>query len=70
MKRIYLLDIARGFAAITVAIFHYKLFYSYNLSTNSLNINKQPLFDYLYLIYEYGWIAVQFFFFVIWFHFF
>ena len=62
MERFYLLDIARGVAAIVVAIFHYKLFYAYNLSSENFVIQNQPFYDYIKLIYEYGWIAVQFFF--------
>ena len=62
MERFYLLDIARGVAAVAVAIFHYKLFYAYNLSSENFVSENQPFYDYIKLIYEYGWIAVQFFF--------
>ena len=62
MNRIYLLDIARGIAALAVAIFHYKLFYSYNISLNGYSIESQPFYNIIKIIYEYGWIAVQFFF--------
>ena len=62
MERFYLLDIARGVAAIVVAIFHYKLFYAYNLSSEIFVPENQPFYIYIKLIYEYGWIAVQFFF--------
>jgi len=62
MNRIYLLDIARGIAAISVAIFHYKLFYSYNINTEEYLIKNQPFYQYIKLIYQNGWIAVQFFF--------
>jgi len=62
MERFYLLDIARGLAAVAVAIFHYKLFYAYNLSSENFVPENQPFYDYIKLIYEYGWIAVQFFF--------
>ncbi len=62
MERFYLLDIARGVAAIAVAIFHYKLFYAYNLSSENFAPENQPFYDYIKLIYEHGWIAVQFFF--------
>ena len=62
MDRFYLLDIARGVAATAVAIFHYKLFYAYNLSSENLVPENQPFYDYIKLVYEHGWIAVQFFF--------
>ena len=63
MDRFYLLDIARGIAATAVAIFHYKLFYSYNINLENLVPEKQPFFNYINLVYQHGWIAVQFFFF-------
>ena len=62
MNRLYLLDIARGLAAITIGIFHYKIFYTHNLSENNYILENQPYFNYIRLIYEHGWIAVQFFF--------
>jgi len=62
MNRIYLLDIARGIAAISVVIFHYKLFYSYNINTEEYIMENQPFYRYIKLIYQDGWIAVQFFF--------
>lgn len=62
MNRIYLLDAARGLAAFSVVIFHYKLFYTYNISLEKLNLENQPMYDYLKIIYNNGWIAVQFFF--------
>tara|TARA_B100001057_G_scaffold30626_1_gene27926 strand:+ start:634 stop:1689 length:1056 start_codon:yes stop_codon:yes gene_type:complete len=62
MDRFYLLDIARGMAAIAVAIFHYKLFYEYNISSENFIPENQPFYHYIKMIYEHGWIAVQFFF--------
>ena len=62
MDRFYLLDIARGVAATAVAVFHYKLFYAFNLSSENLITENQPFYDYIKLVYEHGWIAVQFFF--------
>ena len=62
MNRIYLLDLARGIAAISVAIFHYKLFYAYNINTEEYILENQPFYQYIKLLYQNGWIAVQFFF--------
>ena len=50
MERFYLLDIARGVAAVAVAIFHYKLFYAYNLSSENFVPENQPFYDYIKLI--------------------
>jgi peptidoglycan/LPS O-acetylase OafA/YrhL len=61
-NRFFLLDFFRGFAALSVAIFHYKIFYSLDISVNSSNVSDQPYYSYIKIIYEFGWIAVQFFF--------
>ena len=45
MNRIYLLDIARGIAAISIAIFHYKL----NFLELKMNFNK-PFIFLMYLV--------------------
>jgi peptidoglycan/LPS O-acetylase OafA/YrhL len=57
-----MLDIARGLAAISIGIFHYKIFYAHNLSINTYILENQPYYNYIRLVYDYGWIAVQFFF--------
>ena len=62
MTRIYLLDVVRGFAALSVVIFHYRIFYNHTVSLNIFDMSKQPFYNFLYLIYQNGWIAVQFFF--------
>jgi len=62
MNRIYLLDLARGIAAISVVIFHYKIFYYYNISSEKYVLENQPFYGYIKLVYQSGWIAVQFFF--------
>tara|TARA_Y100000590_G_C15677562_1_gene998600 strand:- start:617 stop:1672 length:1056 start_codon:yes stop_codon:yes gene_type:complete len=61
-ERYYLLDIARGIAAFSVAIFHYRIFYDNNISLVDYNAQKQPFYSIIFFIYEYGWMAVQFFF--------
>ena len=61
-NRYYLLDVARGIAAFCVVIFHYRLFYEKDISTKSLVISEQPFYKILQLPYEFGWMAVQFFF--------
>ena len=61
-KRFYLLDFFRGIAAIAIVIFHYKIFYIEAVSLNSYVATEQPLYSVLFLAYEHGWIAVQFFF--------
>ena len=61
-NRIYLLDILRGFAAFFIVIFHYRIFYVSQASSSKLIIDQQPFFSIFSFAYEYGWMAVQFFF--------
>ena len=69
MNRIFLLDIARGIAALAVAIFHYKLFFSYNINSENYNIENQPLYNYLWLMYSLAGLQFNFFL-TVWFYFF
>ena len=62
INRYYLLDIARGIAAFSIVIFHYKIFYVSEVSKEIYLKKSAPLYNFLYFIYEYGWMAVQFFF--------
>lgn len=62
INRYYLLDIARGVAALIVVIFHYRLFYQVQISENLFNINQLPFNDFLIIFFKNGWLAVQFFF--------
>ena len=67
-NRFYLLDIARGLAAFAVVIFHYKLFYDPKISLDEFSQSTQPFYNYINYVYDYGWMAVQFFFCIIWFY--
>ncbi len=62
LRRYYLIDIARGIAALSVVIFHYRVFYEDKISVTNFVIKDQPFYKYLFFFYENGWIAVQFFF--------
>lgn len=61
-KRYFLLDIARGLAAFAVVIFHYRLFYDQNISSTPLIKKNFPYYDLIQVFYEFGFMAVQFFF--------
>ena len=61
-NRLYLIDICRGIAAYCIVIFHYRIFYDPNISVSSFIKNQQPFNNILLPAYEFGWIAVQFFF--------
>ena len=61
-EHLYLIDICRGIAAFCIVIFHYRIFYNPNINTASFEKNNQPFYNILFPAYEFGWIAVQFFF--------
>jgi len=61
-KRFYLLDIARGVAALSVVIYHYRTFIRDPISTYSISEKQLPFYDYIFFIWDQGWLAVQFFF--------
>ncbi|MDA7714365.1 acyltransferase [Candidatus Pelagibacter sp.] len=60
--RFYLLDIARGFAALFVVIYHYKVFIKEDISIYLISEKQLPFYDYTFFIWDKGWLAVQFFF--------
>ena len=63
-ERLYLLDIARAFAAFTVVLQHYQHFYIYNSGKNSEIFvrSSQPFFEFIGFAYNFGSQAVPFFF--------
>ena len=61
-EHLYLIDICRGIAAYCIVIFHYRIFYNPNINLSSFERNQQPFYYILSPAYEFGWIAVQFFF--------
>lgn len=58
-RRIYLLDLARAFAAISVVLQHYQHFYLVKLE--KFDRYKQPLYDIIGPLYNFGSQAVPFF---------
>ena len=62
--RLYLLDLARAFAAITVVLQHYQHFYiyQYNGDTEVFDRSTQPFFNLIGFAYNFGSQAVPFFF--------
>lgn len=63
-KNYPILHLYRFLAALTVVLFHYKIFYSSNISSLPISSKTQPFYNFLLYPYEYGWMAVQFFFFL------
>ena len=63
-ERFYILDVFRGFAALAVVLFHYRLFYASDVSLNPIVVDQLPLYSIFSLAYDHGWIAVQLFYIV------
>ena len=63
-QRLYLIDIARAFAAICVVLQHYQHFYFVEPHQYVENFarNQQPFYNLLEPAYKFGSVAVQFFF--------
>ena len=63
-NRLYLLDLARAFAAITVVLQHYQHFYIYKYKEVSevFDRSTQPFFNLIGFAYNFGSQAVPFFF--------
>lgn len=61
-SRFYSLDFIRGLAAISVVFWHWQHFF-YNGSTpGTFNVQDQPFYQFFFLLYHKGWLAVDFFF--------
>lgn len=62
-KRFYSLDVLRGIAALSVVLWHWQHFFlPLNTHGVAFSIDKQPLFDFLFIFYKFGFYAVQLFF--------
>ena len=62
-KYFFLLDIARGVAALSVVLFHWQHFYTYNgIQPASFDRTKQPLYSIFFMFYNAGGLSVDFFF--------
>jgi peptidoglycan/LPS O-acetylase OafA/YrhL len=62
-RHFYLLDTVRGFAALSIVIWHWQHFYLVDTNTpDNFISSRQPFFHVLYLFYTNGAFAVDFFF--------
>ncbi|RZJ64012.1 MAG: acyltransferase, partial [Flavobacterium sp.] len=62
-KYFFLLDIFRGFAALSVVMYHWEKFYvTTDEALASFNHSHQPLYSIFYLFYDAGDVAVDLFF--------
>ena len=64
LERVYLLDLARAVAAICVVLQHYQHFYYVGDNQYAENFirNQQPFYNIIEPFYQFGSVAVQFFF--------
>ncbi|EEV7017300.1 acyltransferase [Escherichia coli] len=61
-KRIYTLDVLRGFAALSVVLWHWQHFFMKNNAASGIIINRQPFYEFFFVFYHYGLYAVELFF--------
>lgn len=61
-ERFYSLDAIRGIAALSVVFWHWKHFFYQGTSPAAFNKALQPLYPYMWFLYERGYLAVDFFF--------
>ncbi|EKF7508067.1 acyltransferase, partial [Escherichia coli] len=61
-KRIYTLDVLRGFAALSVVLWHWQHFFMKKNAASDIIINRQPFYDFFSVFYHYGLYAVELFF--------
>jgi peptidoglycan/LPS O-acetylase OafA/YrhL len=62
-KRFYSLDVLRGIAALSIVLWHWQHFFlPLNSQGAEFSADKQPLYEYLYIFYQFGIQAVQLFF--------
>lgn len=61
LKRLHSLDAARGIAALAVVVWHWQ--HMYLIGGGKLGDRTiQPFYELLFPLYQYGWLAVEFFF--------
>lgn len=61
-KHLYLLDIVRGLAALIVVLWHWQHLLYADGVPSAYRMEDQPLYNVFAIFYNYGWIAVDFFF--------
>lgn len=64
ITRFYSLDVLRGVAALGIVFFHWQHFFFIGTESGSFDISGLPLFQWLYLLYTKGYLAVDLFFFL------
>ncbi|MDO8354892.1 MAG: acyltransferase [Nitrospirota bacterium] len=60
--RLYLLDALRGLAALSVVFWHWQHFFLSGPVPETVDRMKLPLYDWFFLFYEHGWLAIDLFF--------
>lgn len=61
-RHLYSLDFARGVAALAVVLWHWQHFFFNGSVPGVFQREAQPFYSVLFLFYEKGWFAVDFFF--------
>lgn len=60
--RLYLLDALRGLAALSVVFWHWQHFFLSGPVPETVDRTTLPFYDWFFLFYEHGWLAIDLFF--------
>jgi len=60
--RFYSLDLIRGLAALSVVFWHWQHFFYDGVTPGVYNVQNQPFYALFFVLYQRGWLAVDFFF--------
>lgn len=61
-RRFYSLDLIRGLAALSVVFWHWQHFFYDGSSSGAFDPQAQPFYTQFFMLYQKGWLAVDFFF--------
>lgn len=61
-ERLYSLDALRGLAAFSIVFWHWQHFFLSDPTPEAVDIKKLPLYEWFFLFYDHGWLAIDLFF--------
>lgn len=61
-ERLYSLDALRGLAALSIVFWHWQHFFLSGPTPETVDIQKLPLYEWFFLFYDHGWLAIDLFF--------
>lgn len=62
VERFYSLDVLRGLAALSVVFWHWQHFFFSGTKLGTFDVTRLPLYEWVFILYTKGWLAVDLFF--------